>query len=236
MQKEQINHRRRIVELTKEADTTHIGSALSVIDIIDAIYRTKKPEEKFILSNGHAACALYVILESNGLLTDPKISELGVHPERNPLIDIQMSTGSLGQGLPVAVGMALADRSKSVYCCISDGECAEGSIWEALSIASKYNLANLKIVLNANGYAGYEEINSKLLIPRFKSFGCKVVEVDGHNIGKIIKGLSTKSSSPLVVFASTIVDQLPFLKGLSAHYYKMTDEDYKLALKTWSSS
>lgn len=236
MQKEQILHRRRVIELTKEADTTHIGSALSVIDIIDAVYRIKKPNEKFILSNGHAACALYAILESNGYLTDPKISELGVHPERNPLIDIQMSTGSLGQGLPVAVGMALADRSKNVYCCISDGESAEGSIWEAVSVASKYRLKNLKIILNANGFAGYEEINSKLLIPKFKSFGCEVVQVDGHNIGKLIKGLSTKSSLPLVVFAETIVDQLPFLKGLSAHYYKMTDEDYKLALKTWSSN
>lgn len=233
MQKEQILHRRRVIELTKEADTTHIGSALSVIDIIDAVYRTKKPEEKFILSNGHAACALYVILESNGILKDPKINELGIHPERNPLIDIQMSTGSLGQGLPVAVGMALADRSKNVYCSISDGECAEGSIWEAFSIASKYNLANLKVVLNANGYAGYEEINSKLLIPRFKSFGCKVVEVDGHNVEKIVKGLSIKSTSPLVLFANTTVEQLPFLNGLSAHYYKMTEVDYKLALKTW---
>lgn len=233
MQKEQILHRRRVIELTKEADTTHIGSALSVVDIIDAVYKTKKPNEKFILSNGHAACALYVILESNGILKDPKINELGIHPERNPLIDIQMSTGSLGQGLPVAVGMALADRSKNVYCCISDGECAEGSIWEATSIASKYKLANLKIIINANGCAGYEEVNSKLLMPRFKSFGCKVVQVDGHNIGKLIKGLSTKSSLPLVVFAETTVDQLPFLKGLSAHYYKMTEVDYKLALKTW---
>lgn len=233
MQKEQINHRRRIIELTRKADATHLGSALSVVDIIDAVYRTKKPNEKFILSNGHAACAWYVVLESNGFITDPKIAELGIHPERNPQIGIEASTGSLGQGLPIAVGVALADRTKNVYCCISDGETAEGSIWEAVSVASKYRLKNLKIIINANSYAGYEEINSKLLIPKFKSFGCKVVQVDGHNIGKLIKGLSTKSSLPLVVFAETTVDQLPFLKGLSAHYYKMTEVDYKLALKTW---
>lgn len=234
MQKEQIKHRRRIIELTKEADTTHIGSALSVVDIIDAIYRIKKPGEKFILSNGHAAAAWYVVLESNGFITDPKINELGVHPERNPLIDIEMSTGSLGQGLPVAVGLALANRTKNVYCCVSDGECAEGSVWEAVSIAAKYKLDNLKILVNANGYAGYEEINSDSLISKFHSFGCDVVDVDGHNIDEIIRGLTIETKTPLLIFARTTVEQLPFLKGLSAHYYKMTDEDYKLALETWS--
>lgn len=234
MQKEQINHRRRIIELTREADATHIGSALSTVDIIDAVYRTKKQEEKFILSNGHAACALYVILEGEGLLQNPKISELGIHPERNPSIDIEVSTGSLGQGLPIAVGIAMSDRLKNVYCCVSDGECAEGSIWEALSIASKYKLKNLKILINANGYAGYEEIDSEKLIPKFNAFGCNVVDVDGHDIKAIIEALAVDTNTPLAVFARTKVDQLPFLRGLSAHYYKMTEADYKLALETWS--
>lgn len=233
MQKEQINHRRRIIELTREADATHIGSALSVVDLIDAVYRIKKRDEKFILSNGHAACAWYVVLESNGFITDPKIAELGIHPERNPQIGIEASTGSLGQGLPIAVGMALADRTKNVYCSISDGESAEGSIWEAVSVASKYKLNNLKIILNANGFAGYEEIDSEKLISKFHSFGCNVVDVNGHNIKRIMGGLKTPTEKPLVVFARTTVDQLPFLKGLSAHYYKMTEVDYKLALKTW---
>jgi len=236
MQKEQIKHRRRIIELTKEADTTHIGSALSAVDAIDAVYKVKKQGEKFILSNGHAAAALYVVLESKGLLKDPKLTELGIHPERNPLIDIEVSTGSLGQGLPIAVGIALADRSKNTYCCVSDGECAEGSIWEAVSIASKYKLKNLKIIINANGYAGYEKIDSEKLIPKFNAFGCDVVDVDGHDIDKIIGALTIDTETPLVVFARTVVDQLPFLKGLSAHYYKMTEEDYKLALETWSKN
>lgn len=236
MLKKQIYHRRRIIELTKKADTTHIGSALSAVDIIDAVYRVKKRDEKFILSNGHAACALYVVLESNGLISDPKINELGVHPERNPSIDIEMSTGSLGQGLPVAVGIALADKSKNTYCCVSDGECAEGSIWEAVSIASKYQLNNLKIILNANGFAGYEEIDSEKYISKFHSFGCDVVDVDGHNIEQLINGLTIETKTPLMVYARTTVDQLPFLKGLSAHYYKMTDDDYKKALEIWPTN
>ena len=234
MQKEQINHRRRIIELTREADATHLGSALSSVDIIDAIYRIKKRGEKFILSNGHAACALYVVLENMGYLSDSKIAELGIHPERNPKLDIEMSTGSLGQGLPVAVGIALADRSKNIYCCISDGECAEGSIWEAVSIASRYKLKNLKIAVNANGYAGYDEIDSEKLIPKFHAFGCDVADVDGHNIDSLIEGLTLDTEIPLVVFARTKVDQLPFLNGLSAHYHKMTEADYKQALDIWS--
>lgn len=234
MKKEQIIHRRRIIELTKEAGATHLGSALSEVDIIDAVYKVKKSGEKFILSNGHSACALYVVLESNGYLEGPSINSLGIHPERNPLIDIEMSTGSLGQGLPVAVGIALANRSKNVYCSISDGECAEGSIWEAASIASKYKLKNLKIIINANGFAGYEEIVSENLIAKFQSFGCDVVDVDGHNVDAITEGLTMATERPLVIYARTVVDQLPFLKGLSAHYYKMTDADYQLALEIWS--
>ena len=233
MQKEQINHRRRIIEMTREADATHIGSALTSVDLIDAVYRIKKPGEKFILSNGHAACALYAVLESNGFISEAKIADLGIHPERNPMIDIEVSTGSLGQGLPIAVGIALADRTKNTYCCISDGECAEGSIWEAISISSKYRLSNLKILLNANGYTGYDDIESEKLIPKFTSFGCDVVDVDGHNVEAIIEGLKLETDLPLVIFARTSVEQLPFLKGLSAHYYKMTDEDYQLALQLW---
>lgn len=234
MLKEQIQHRRRIIEMTHEAGATHIGSALSTVDLIDAVYRIKRQNEKFILSNGHAACALYAVLESNGYLTEAKVDKLGIHPERNPLIDIEVSTGSLGQGLPIAVGIALGDRTKNTFCCVSDGECAEGSIWEAVSIAVKYKLSNLKILVNANNYTGYDETNSERLIDILRSFGCDVIDVDGHNIEELTEALTIDTDSPLVVFARTNVDQLPFLSGLSAHYYKMTEEDYKLALETWS--
>ena len=233
MLKEQIQHRRRIIEMTHEAGATHIGSALSTVDIIDAVYRIKKPNEKFVLSNGHAACALYAVLESNGYLTKAKIDELGIHPERNPLIDIEVSTGSLGQGLPIAVGIALGDRNKNTYCCVSDGECAEGSIWEAVSIAAKYKLSNLKILVNANNFTGYDEQDSERLIMIFKAFGCNTIDVNGHDVEELTEVLTIDTDAPLVVYARTTVDQLPFLKGLSAHYYKMTEEDYQLALMTW---
>jgi transketolase len=234
MQKEQIDLRRRIVELSYEAKVAHVGSALSNVDIIDAVYQAKKDDEKFVLSNGHAAAALYVVMEKYGLLTDPKINDLGVHPERNLLKNVEVSTGSLGQGLPIAVGMAMANRDKRTFCCVSDGECAEGSIWEALKIASTYHLNNLIVVVNANGYAGYQEIDPELLIPAFQAFGCDVIDVDGHDTKELVEAITIKTDNPLIVFARTRVDQLPFLNGLDAHYKVVSEENMKTTNIIWS--
>ncbi len=233
MNNEQINLRRRIVEVSFEAEVAHVGSALSNVDIIDAVYQIKKPGEKFVLSNGHAAAALYVVLEANGILKNAEINSLGVHPERNPLVDVEVSTGSLGQGLPIAVGIALSERKKRTFCCISDGECAEGSIWESLNIASKYKLNNLIVIVNANGYAGYQELNPELLIPMFQSFGCDVIDVDGHDVVELKEAVTIETDAPLVVFARTKVDQLPFLKGLDAHYKKISKEDMETTRRIW---
>lgn len=234
MNSEQILNRRRIIELSYEANTTHIGSALSVVDIIEAVYAVKMPVEKFVLSNGHAATALYAVMERYGLLNEPSINKLGVHPDRNPDIGIEVSSGSLGQGLPIAVGMALADRTRNIYCCVSDGECAEGSIWEAMRVSANERLTNLKLVVNANGYGGYGEVDTKRLAISMQSFGWNLVEVDGHDLDSLTAALRLKTIRPVVVFAHTRVDELSFLSGLSAHYYKMTAEDYQLALKQWS--
>ena len=100
--------RKRLISVLHKANTSHIGSCLSVIDIIDTIYNIKSKNDKFILSNGHAAASYYVILEKYKYLTDIDLNSLGVHPDRNIKIDICTSTGSLGQGLPIALGMALA--------------------------------------------------------------------------------------------------------------------------------
>lgn len=233
MQKEQVELRRRIVELSYEARVAHVGSAISNVDIVEAIYQVKRDDEKFILSNGHAAAALYVVMEKYGLLSDPKINELGVHPERDLLKNIEVSTGSLGQGLPIAVGMAMGNKERRTFCCISDGECAEGSIWEALKIASTYRLNNLIVVVNANGYAGYQEIDPELLLPAFKAFGCDTIDVDGHDINELVEAMTIKTDNPLVVFARTKVDQLPFLNGLDAHYKIVSDEDLNTTHRIW---
>lgn len=222
--------RRRILELSHELHTSHIGSCVSAIDLIDVIYEVKKNNEKFILSNGHSGVALYVILEKIGMLEKPSLNKFHVHPDRNAQLGIDVSTGSLGQGLPIAVGMALAEREKKVFVMLSDGECAEGSIWEALRIADDSELSNLYIVINANGWGAYDAISIPSLVRRFKGFvsSGQVSTINGHNREQILKALKTDNNcSPRIIIAKTSSDQFPFLKGLDAHYYVMTDDDYK---------
>src|SRR6266498_2327336 len=128
--REQKKLRKRILEISHDLHFSHLGSCLSAVDLIDAIYSIKKSKDKFILSNGHAAVAWYVVLEKYGYIKDKQFyKKLHIHPDRNPKVDIHVSTGSLGQGLPIALGMALSDRKTTIYCMLSDGECAEGSIW-----------------------------------------------------------------------------------------------------------
>lgn len=222
--------RRRILEVSHEVHMSHIGSCLSAIDLINAVYALKKKDERFILSNGHAGVALYAVLEKKGILDKPTLKKLHVHPDRNSELGIDVSTGSLGQGLPIAVGMALGNRKKRVFVLISDGECAEGSIWEALRIAEEEKLSNLYIIINANGWGAYDPISMPKLIRRLKGFVSNVHLADGHNLSQILSLLRRKNTvGPNVIVAKTDSDQLPFLKGLDAHYYVMTENDYKQA-------
>lgn len=229
---EQKSLRRRILEISYLSKFSHLGSCFSAVDSISAVYKVKQKDEIFILSNGHAAVALYAVLENHGLM-EKEISEtLNVHPNRDPKLNIHVSTGSLGHGLPIALGIAIADRSKNVYCMISDGECAEGSIWEALRIASEQKLASLKIIINANGWGAYDPIPLGNLPHKFKSFGLQVKIVDGHNLSKIKSALRIRvRKKPLLIFSKTTVNQLPFLKDQDAHYYIMKNKDYDLAMK-----
>lgn len=228
---EQKNLRRRILEISAQRGLSHMGSCLSASDIISAIYSVKKPEDKFILSNGHAAVAWYAVLEKLNLLKARQHLKLHIHPDRNLKLGIEVSTGSLGQGLPIAVGMAFANPQKTIYCLISDGECAEGSIWEALRIAGDNKLSNLRIVLNANGWGAYDKISLNILVKRLRSFNLEMTKIDGHNLKEMVTCLRKKITKPQLVVAYTSVEQLPFLKGQDAHYYKMTPKDFDLAME-----
>lgn len=186
---------RRILEISYKYKLSHIGSCLTALPIIEGIYEKKKPQEKFVLSSGHAHLAHLVIMEKYGLTNAEQALQYGIHCDRRAGCDV--STGSLGLGLPIAVGLAVANRRKNVYCLISDGECAEGSIWEALRLKRQLELDNLKLYLNRNGWAAYTETASYWLPQN----GCIQVH--------------------------TSVEQFPFLKGLDAHYYVLTQKDYE---------
>jgi len=230
---EQKQTRLRILELSYHSNFSHIGSCLSAVDLIDAVYKTKKAQEKFILSNGHAGIALYAILEKNGLIKNKQITaNLNIHPDRNLDLGIHVSSGSLGQGLPIALGMAFADKKENVYCMISDGECTEGSIWETLRLVSEKKVNNLKIILNSNGWGAYDPVNTNLLIRRLRGFGMEIIRVNGHNVKMICKALRTPTTKrSILIHAQTSVEQFPFLKGQDAHYRVMTKKDYSYSAK-----
>lgn len=231
---EQKALRLRIIDISFQRNLSHIGSCLSSVDIISAIYKVKKRREKFILSNGHAGVALYAVLEKNKILNPSITNKLNIHPDRNEKLGIDVSTGSLGHGLPIALGIALANKNKNVYCTISDGECTEGSIWETLRIASDKKVSNLKIVLNANGWGAYDSISLDKLYRRARGYNCELINLNGHNMKKIASALSKKSKKPLFIFAKTEVEQFQFLKGQDSHYYVMNSNDYKIAKKILS--
>lgn len=229
--KNQKEIRSKLLDIINRAHASHIGSCLSAIDIIDAIYSTKNKREKFVLSNGHAGAALYIILEKYGYLKNPNLAKLNVHPDRNSKIGIDVSTGSLGQGLPIALGMALADKNKNVYCLISDGECTEGSIWESLRIIHDLNICNIKIVVNVNGWGAYGPISIKYLIKRLRAFSFGLNIINGHKPEEILRALKRKNTKPTIIVAKTSSEQFGFLKGLDAHYFVMEESDYQLAKK-----
>lgn len=190
---------------------SHLGSCMTAVTILDSIYATKSPEEKVILSSGHAGLALYCVIEKYGGRNAEEIFEHhGVHPDRCDECGLAASSGSLGHGIGIAVGMALSDRRKNVYCLMSDGECAEGSVWEALRIQKEQELINLHLFFNLNGYAAYQEVDKGTLKDRLWSYeqlknNFRIYETD--------------------------VEELPFLKGQQGHYVTLTEETYKQAME-----
>jgi transketolase len=202
-----VNLKKRILEIAYKHKLSHLGSYLSAVDIIEEIYKIKNEDDIFILSSGHAALALYVILEKyEGKNAEELFLKHGGHPHRNENDKIYCSTGSLGLGITVAVGRALANKNRKVHVLISDGESAEGSVWESLRFIKENNLSNIKVYVNINGYAAYDKVDVKYLVDRLESF---------------LPGINIRYTS---------VNQYPFLRGLNAHYHIMSEKDYKSTL------
>jgi len=198
----------RLLDISFKYQLHHLGSYFSSIDIIDNIYSKMEEDDIFILSNGHASVALYVVLEKYFQIDAEKLlNDFGEHPKRNEDRKIHCSTGSLGMGITVAVGRAMMNKNRDVYCLISDGECYEGSVWEALQFINETKLTNLKIYVNANGYGAYKIIDIEKLEIKLKAF------------------------LPDICFEKTTVD-IYGLKGLAAHYDQLSEAMYQQAKKS----
>ena len=197
---------RRLLDICYENKLHHLGSYFSCLHIIDSIYKNKEQDDIFILSNGHAVVALYVVLEQYyGLDAQELLEKYGEHPKRNELDHIHCSTGSLGMGICVAVGRAVGNPNRHVHVMISDGESNEGSVWEALRYIYDANVKNITVHVNANGWAAYDPVDVSLLETRMKAF------------------------CPSVEFHKTTVEYFG-LEGLHAHYTNFTEEQYKEAI------
>jgi len=192
----------RIIDISYKEKIGHLSSNLNAVNIIEEIYKNRQPNEPFILSSGHAALAWYVVLEKYlGKDAEHLFHKHGVHPHRNIEDGLPCSSGSLGMGLTVACGYALADRSRRVHCLISDGECGEGSIWEALRFIYEAKLVNLEVYVNVNGMIAYDFIDKEYIMNRLRAF------------------------LPRINIRETAPPDWSFAKGILTHYYVLKPED-----------
>jgi transketolase len=254
--------RRDIVQMIHESGTAgHYGGSLSCADILTCLYfhvlkhDPRNPlwedRDRFVLSKGHAAPALYAVLMETGyvarqhLSTFKKIgSILQGHPDMKMTPGIEMSTGSLGPGLSVALGMALAGRVDSkgyrVYVLLGDGELDEGNVWEAAMAASHYGLDTITALVDRNclQISGSTEECLRLepLVDRWKSFGWDVVQIDGHDIVQILESLDHASKvrgKPALIIAQTVKGRgIPFLENRKeSHSCALSDEEYQQIMR-----
>jgi len=205
---------KRIIETSYLNKEGHIASALSVLDAIIVLFEKMSPEDEFVLSKGHASLGLYVVLLKKGIITSKQFysfgqfdSILGGHPSSHKVPTVKISTGSLGHGMPFAVGVALAKKIKKengqVYCVIGDGEANEGTIWESALIANTYRLNNLTVLMDYNS-SGERAIKMGDCVGKFSSFGWKSSSTDGHDIKLISQALNVDSDSPKFIQLNTI--------------------------------
>jgi len=257
--------RRHVVEMTHLGKSSHVGSCLSIADIIAVLYgrvlrvEPRNPRwngrDRFVLSKGHAGACVYAALAERGFFP---VSELANHYQNGSIFSghvshkgvpgVEVSTGSLGHGLPVAAGMAYRLRqqggSQRVFCVLSDGECDEGSNWEAFLFAAHYRLDNLVVVVDFNGLQSLGKVSETIQLEPFtdkmEAFNWGVRRIDGHDHDALTEGLETlpyETARPSILIAETVKG-----KGVSFmehevlwHYRNAQGEEYEAAVKELES-
>lgn len=241
------------------ASSSHFGGSLSTVEIISTLYKKvmkinkDDPEwterDRFILSKGHGCLAYYSALSEMGWISqddlksfEKKGTKLLGHPVMNRKLGIEFSNGSLGMGLSIGIGICLAfkknDRSNKVYVLLGDGECNEGSVWEAALSGPNFNVKNLTVIIDRNNFqqtgSGDEIMSLKDLAKKWKSFGWNTIEIDGHNIQELLEsfGKDFNNEKPKAIIAHTIKG-----KGFSFsennndwHHKVLTQKQYEEAL------
>jgi transketolase len=253
--------RKWVIKMTHEAGSGHPGGSLSATDILTVLYfhtmnhRPNEPDwpdrDRFVLSKGHAAPALYASLAQAGYFSTDELlslrklgSMLQGHPDSKRTPGVEASTGSEGQGLSMGIGMALGSRLdrkfNRVYVVIGDGEMNCGQTWEAAMAAAHFNVDNLTVIVDANGLQldgpTLQIMNTEPIGFKWKSFGWYVIEIDGHNMKEIIHAIDESKKiegKPTVIIAKTIKGKgVSFMEGAVGFHGKApSDSEYKQAMK-----
>lgn len=248
--------RRLIVDALKGGGRGHLGSSMSMVEVLRVLYdsilryRADDPawveRDRFVLSKGHGCLALYAILADKGFFPMEELlgfcrptSRLGGHPERGKVPGVEASTGALGHGLPIGVGMALGLRMRGsdakVVVLTGDGEINEGSNWEAAMSAAKHRLSNLTVMVDYNKLQSYgptrEVLDLEPLVDKWRAFGFATSEVDGHDVAAVeraLRGLPHDAQRPTAIVCHTVKGRgFPFAEGNPDWHHKsgLTEAD-----------
>lgn len=243
--------RKLVLEMTSRAKASHIGSCLSVIDILANLYSgsadisfetaDSTERDRIILSKGHAAAALYSVLALKGFMPESSLSEycldgspLSGHATHKQNIGVELSTGSLGHGLPYGAGIALGLKHQEnfvnrVFVIISDGECDEGTTWETALIAAQFRLDNLIVIIDRNRIQSLDDTEKTIalepLAEKWWAFNWDVVEVDGHDHNEMYSAFVLKSAKPRCIIANTTKGKgISFMENSVLWHYKSPSE------------
>jgi len=255
------NTRKDILRMVRFSNSSHVGSSLSTVELLTTLYfevlnvDPKNPDwsdrDRFILSKGHASAALYSIMAEKGFFSKELLDkyyidggELPGHLDCHATPGVEASTGSLGHGLPIGVGISIAAKHDKApyrtFVLLSDGECDEGSVWESAMLASQLKLDNLIAIIDYNKIQSFGRIKDVIDLEPFsekwESFGWKAIEVDGHNIAEltgVLKNIPIEQGKPTAVIAHTIKGKgVSFMEDkLEWHYKSPNQEEYEIAIK-----
>jgi transketolase len=238
--------RKKILNISYKKKTSHVGSNLSIVDILVVLYKNfikKNNKNQFILSKGHACLSLYCVLNYFKYFSEKYLSQYGDNNSimmchvSHKIPGINISTGSLGHGLPIATGKAYINKRNKIFILMSDGELNEGSNWESFLFISHHKILNIKIIIDYNKIQSLDLVKNVIKIEpiakKFQSFGFEVSMINGHNYDQIYKALNKKNKQPHVIIANTIKGKgVKFMENsILWHYKSPSKDDLAKALK-----
>jgi transketolase len=255
--------RKNVIQMTHDGNSSHIGSCLSIVDILSVLYfdflktfpkdPTNNDRDWFILSKGHAGAAIYATLSGMGYFEKSFLKQhyqngsiMSGHVSHKSIPGVEFSTGSLGHGLPVACGVAhgfkIDKKNNRVVCLLSDGECDEGSNWESILYAGHFCLDNLTVIVDYNKIQSLDSTENTIALEPFadkwKSFKWNVIECDGHNHEEILSALNSNTKLPKVIIANTIKGKgVSFMENkVLWHYRSPQGDEFESAMEEVQSN